>query len=74
MSGQLSLCHHLLVPQQEDTHLQGGVLHHHQQAHQEVQELQEEASRQGISKHLQPHSTSRECGVSSLHYSASKWK
>ena len=59
MSGQLPFRDHLVLPQQEDPDIQGGVLHHHRQTDQEVQELQEEASGQGIPKHLQPHSASR---------------
>ena len=38
-SGQLPVRHHLLLPQQKDPHLQGGVLHRHRTPHQEMQEL-----------------------------------
>lgn len=57
-SGQLPVCYHIFLPQQKDPHLQRGVLHRHQPSHQEMQELQEETSRQGIPEYLQPHPAS----------------
>ena len=57
-SGQLSVRHHLVLPQQKDPHLQRGVLHRHQPPHQEMQELQEETSRQRIPQYMQPHPAS----------------
>ena len=47
--GELSLCDHFLLPQQEDPDVPGGVLHHHQAPHHKVQESQEEAAGQRVS-------------------------
>ena len=52
--GKLFVCDFFLLPQQKDPNVQGRVLYHNKETHQEMQELQEKTFDERISKSVQP--------------------
>ena len=74
LSGELAVCHHLLLPEQENASVQRRVLYCSQEAGWKVHRRQEEASRETISKPLSANLSATKYRVSKVSFPCGRTK